>query len=258
MTSSLFETITPDAFTYLDRVASTDLGRSYKLRMLDELAIRAGETVLDLGCGPGTDLAALADAVTGTGTVIGVDHDRSSADAATERTAGRGNVTVRLGDIHELELPDNSADRARTDRVLQHVADPARALGEARRVLRPGGRLVMGEPDWGTLTVDHPDSGLSRAYTRYVTDEAVRNARIGSRLARLAADAGFAVPTVVPVTPVFRDVRAADRILGLERTARRAADAGYFTEEAVRRWLDHLVDGPFLAAVTLFIVVAEA
>ncbi|MFJ2796442.1 hypothetical protein ACIPDW_38045 [Streptomyces sp. NPDC087290] len=80
MTSSVFETITPDAFAYLDRVASTDPGRSYKLRMLDELAIRAGETVLDL--------AALADAVTGTGTVIGVDHDRASADAATDRTAG--------------------------------------------------------------------------------------------------------------------------------------------------------------------------
>ncbi|MFF9571889.1 methyltransferase domain-containing protein [Streptomyces sp. NPDC014685] len=257
MNSSLFETTVPEPIAYLDRVAATDLGRSYKKRMLDELGVEPGRTVADLGCGPGTDLGALADAVTATGAVIGVDHDESAVATAGERTAGRDNVTVLLGDLHELPLPDGSVDRARTDRVLQHVADPARALREARRVLRPGGRLVMGEPDWGTLTVDHPDSELSRAYTRYVTDEAVRNARIGSQLPRLAVDAGFAVPRVLPITSVFRDVRAADGILGLERTTRRAVEAGHLTGEAARRWLDHLAGGPFLAAVTFYLVVAE-
>jgi ubiquinone/menaquinone biosynthesis C-methylase UbiE len=257
MTSPAFETATPDPIVYLDRVAATDLGRSYKNRMLDELEIRPGQTVLDLGCGPGTDLNALAEAVTATGKVIGVDHDQATTDAARARTAKQSTVTVRLGDIHDLPLPDRTADRARTDRVLQHVADPAQALREARRVLRPGGRLVMSEPDWNTLTVDHPDSGLSRTYTQYVTDKVVRNARIGSQLARLAAGAGFAVPAVIPVTPVFRDAQAADKILGLERTTHRAVDAGYLTEEAARRWLDHLAAGPFLAAVTFYIVVAE-
>ncbi|MFF1905116.1 methyltransferase domain-containing protein [Kitasatospora sp. NPDC058218] len=258
VTSAAFETATPDPIVYLDRVAATDLGRSYKGRMLDELDLRPGQTALDLGCGPGTDLASLARAVTATGAVIGVDHDEATVDAARERTADQHAVTVRLGDIHELPLPDHTADRARTDRVLQHVADPARALREIHRVLRPGGRLVMGEPDWDTLAVDHPDSDLSRAYTRYVTDEVVRNARIGRQLPRLATAAGFAVPTVIPITPVFRDARAADRILGLERTTRRATAAGYLTEEGARRWLDHLSTGPFLATVTFYIVVAES
>ncbi|WP_323182271.1 methyltransferase domain-containing protein [Kitasatospora purpeofusca] len=125
MPSTVFETATPDPIAYLDRVAATDLGRSYKRRMLDELDIHPGQTVLDLGCGPGTDLASLAEAVTGTGTVIGVDRDPAAVEAARERTADRRTVTVRLGDIHDLPLPDHAADRARTDRVLQHVADPA-------------------------------------------------------------------------------------------------------------------------------------
>ena len=258
MSSSTFETVTPDPIVYLDRLAATDLGRFYKKRMLDELGIRPGHTVLDLGCGPGTDLSALAEAATASGTVIGIDHDQAAVDAAGDRTAKQSTVTVRLGDIHDLALPDRTADRARTDRVLQHLADPVLALREVHRVLRPGGRLVMGEPDWDTLTVDHPDSGLSRTYTQYVTDKVIRNARIGRQLARLAAGAGFTVPAVIPVTPVFRDAQAADKILGLERTTQRAVAAGYLTEEAARRWLDHLTNGPFLAAVTFYIVVAES
>jgi ubiquinone/menaquinone biosynthesis C-methylase UbiE len=258
MTSSLFETVTPDRVAYLDRVAATDVGRSYKSRMFGELGIRPGQAVVDLGCGPGTDLSALAEAVTANGTVTGIDHDQAALDIATDRTAEQSVVTVLLGDLHDLPLPDDSADRARTDRVLQHVADPVQALREARRVLRPGGRLVMGEPDWHTLTVDHPEGDLSRAYTQYVTDKVVRNARIGSQLARLAADTGFAVPAVIPVTPVFRDAQTADKILGLERTTHRAVTDGYLSEEAARRWLDHLAGGPFLAAFTFYIVVAEA
>ncbi|WP_043262765.1 methyltransferase domain-containing protein [Streptomyces sp. CT34] len=258
MTSTLFESVAPDAHVYLDRLAATDLGRSYKGRMLNALEIRPGQTVLDLGCGPGTDLGRLAEAVTATGRVIGVDHDQAAVDAAGERTAEQRTVTVQLGDIHDLPLSDRMADRARTDRVLQHVADPVRALYEIRRVLRSGGRVVMGEPDWGTLTVDHPDGDLSRAYTRYVTDRVIRNARIGMQLPRLAAEAGFAVPTVIPVTPVLRDVQEADKILGLERTTQRALAAGYLTEEAAHRWLEHLASGPFLATVTFYIVVAES
>ncbi|MEY9937060.1 ubiquinone/menaquinone biosynthesis C-methylase UbiE [Streptacidiphilus sp. MAP5-52] len=251
------------------------LGRAYKTRMLDELDARPGQTVVDLGCGPGTDLDALADAVVDGGSgaegagvgstavgsvvvrgaVVGVDHDQAAVAKARERTAGRPGVTVQQADLHHLPLPDGFADRARTDRVLQHVADPAQALREMRRVLRPGGRIVLGEPDWATLAVDHPESELSDAYTRFVSTQVVRNGRIGRQLPRLAVEAGFRVPAVLPVTPVFRDVREADAILGLERTTRRAVTAGYFTEDEAQRWLDHLTRGPFLATVTFQIVV---
>jgi hypothetical protein len=116
----------------------------------------------------------------------------------------------------------------------------------------------MGEPDWDNLTIDHPDSDLSRAYTQYVTDKVIRNPRIGRQLTRLAAGAGFTVLTVIPVTPAFRHAQAADKILGLERTTQRATAAGYFTEGTARRRLDHLAGGPFLAAMTFYVVVAES
>ncbi|MGW4032547.1 methyltransferase domain-containing protein [Streptomyces sp. NPDC004838] len=253
----VFETAVPDEVGYLDRTAASDVGRAYKRVLFDALDARPGQTVLDLGCGPGTDLEALARAVTDSGAVIGVDSSPEMTGRARERTAGLSAVDVRDGDVHRLPLADGSVDRARTDRVLQHVADPATALAEARRVLRPGGRLVMGEPDWDSLAVDYPDLDVPRAYARHITDRIVRNGVIGRQLARLATDAGFTVPAVVPVTSVFRDVRAADAILGLQRTTERAVAAGYLSAEVSRQWLDHLAEEPFFAAVTLYVVVAE-
>ncbi|MDT0461402.1 methyltransferase domain-containing protein [Streptomyces gibsoniae] len=131
--------------------------------MLDELDVRPGHTALDLGCGPGTDFEALAAAVTATGTVLGIDHDQAIVEAARARTADQPVVDVRSGDVHDLTLPDHCADRARTDRVSQHVSDPRLALSEVHRVLRPGGRLVMGEPDWETP--ETPGAGRQRSTT---------------------------------------------------------------------------------------------
>ncbi|MFI2210605.1 methyltransferase domain-containing protein [Streptomyces sp. NPDC020141] len=260
VTERVFEAVAPDETVYLDRVAATDAGRVYKGLMLDALDARPGQTVLDLGCGPGTDLAALAGAVGGSGAVIGVDISEEMVGRARARTAdpAAAEVEVVRGDLHSLPLADRSADRARTDRVMQHVADPARVLTEALRVLRPGGRLVMGEPDWDSLAVDHPDLGTARAYTRRLADREVRNGVVGRQLARLATGAGFTVPAVVPVPSVFRDVEAADAVLGLRRNTERAVADGYLTEDAGREWLDHLATGPFFAAVTLYVVVAEA
>ncbi|GBQ00233.1 hypothetical protein SSP531S_16470 [Streptomyces spongiicola] len=258
LSGRVFESAVPDEVGYLDQLAATDAARSYKSVMLDALDARPGETALDLGCGPGTDLSTLAKAVSPSGRVIGIDSSQEMVEQARRRTENLPAVEVELGDIHTLPLKDGSIDRARTDRVLQHVADPAQALAEARRVLRPGGRLVMGEPDWDSLTIDYPDLEVSRAYTRHVTDKVVRNGAIGRQLARLALDAGFAVPTVVPITSVFRDVQAADQVLGLQRNTERAVSAGYLPALASQGWLHHLATGPFFAAVTLYVVVAEA
>ncbi|MDT0414800.1 methyltransferase domain-containing protein [Streptomyces sp. DSM 41982] len=256
--TDLFERAVPDPAAYLDRLAATDAARTYKAVILDALDARPGATALDLGCGSGADLGPLADAVGPTGKVVGVELLPGLAERARERTRATAHIGVVAGDLHALPFPDGSADLARTDRGLQHVVAPARALAEIRRVLRPGGRLVMGEPDWDSLAIDHPDLGLARAYTRHVADRIVRNGVIGRQLPRLAREAGFAVRGVVPVTSVFREVEAADRVLGLRRTTERAVAAGGLSAAEAERWLGHLATEPFHAAVTLHVVVAEA
>src|SRR4030095_218194 len=120
-------------------------------------------------------------------------------------------------------------DRAHTDRVLQHVADPSRVLAEVHRVLGPDGGAVFAEPDWDTLVIDFPRPQVAVAYRRCITDQVVRNSRIGRQLPRLAEAVGLTVTRIVPVTAVFRDANEADRILGFHRVTQRAVAAGYLT-----------------------------
>ncbi|MFJ8443056.1 methyltransferase domain-containing protein [Kitasatospora griseola] len=253
VTGRLFETVVPDRIAYQERLAATDQVRAYKQVLLDALDARPGHLVLDWGCGPGTDLDALARAVTARGRVLGIDHDPEMV----RRAAALPHAHVLHADVHRLPLAADSADRVRTDRLLQHLADVPRALGEAHRVLRPGGRLVAAEPDWDTLAVDHPDLDIARAWTRHLADRMVRNPVIGRQLPRLAAQSGLDVRAVVPVTSVYREVRAADEVLGLHRNTERAVAAGYLTRRQADDFLDHLAHGPFLASVTLHVVTAE-
>jgi ubiquinone/menaquinone biosynthesis C-methylase UbiE len=255
--AEIFEAAVPDRIGYQDRIAATEFAQAYKQLAVEALAVRPGQTALDLGCGPGTDLAALAEAVTPSGAVFGIDSSAEMLERARARSAELPQVALQRGDIHALPYADASIDRAHTDRVLQHVAEPARVLAEARRVLRPGGRLVMAEPDWETLAIDHPELELSRAYTRHIAERIVRNGALGRQLARLAAGAGFTVAAVLPVVSVFRDVRKADQVLGIRRNTERAVAAGYFSAEEAQRWLDHLVEGPFLASATLHLTVVD-
>jgi hypothetical protein len=106
------------------------------------------------------------------------------------------------------------------------------------------------------LTVDYLDLSVVRSYTRFVTDQVVRNGFIGRQLPRLATAAGFTIERVVPITAVFRDAATADKTLGFHRVTERAVAAGYLTDRAARLWLNHLATQPFFASATLFVVVA--
>lgn len=247
----------PDPISYLDQVAASVPGRAYKRRVLRLLDLRPGQTVVDMGCGPGTDLGTMAAAVAPGGRVVGVDRDPAMVAEAAARVGGRPGVEIRSGDVHALPLSDGSVDRARTDRVLQHVEDPAGALAEFRRVARPGGRIVMAEPDWEGLLIDSRDPDMGRGLTRFITTKIVRNATVGRGLARLCAEAGLTVRSVVAVAPVLRDFDTADRLLGLRRNVLRAVEAGRLGT-AAEEWVEELRGRPFLASFLMFLVTAEA
>jgi ubiquinone/menaquinone biosynthesis C-methylase UbiE len=247
---------TPDPIGYLDAAAATTVARDIKQRLLARLDVRPGQTVLDVGCGPGTDLGHLVDAAGPTGSVLGIDIDPAMVDAARRRFAGVDQVEVQPGDAHALDLPTASVDRARADRILQHVDDPAQVLTELRRVIRPGGLVGLAEPDWDTLAVDDVDLETSRAFTRFVSGK-TRTGTIGRQLTRLATAAGLSVSTVEAHCVLFRDFDAGEQLLGLRRNAVRAVQAGRLSPASASGWLDRLTAGEFLASFTFYTVTAR-
>lgn len=241
-----------NAIGYLDAVARHDSARAYKQRLLSALDVWRRHTVLDVGCGPGSDLVDLA--ATGAEWVIGIDADPEVVAAARARTEEYPAVAVHLGDAAALPLADSMVDRARLDRVLHQVASPAAVFAELRRVLRPDGIAVVAQPDWDTVTVDPGDVRVGRAVREFVCDRVVPGATVGRRVARLAERAGFEVDLHV-TAPVIRDFPAADEILGLRRNAERAVGAGALAPDVARRWLRELGTTPFLATFLLFTAV---
>src|SRR6185369_2037727 len=103
-----------------------------------------GETVVEIGLGTGGLLPALAAKAA---KVIGVDHSPAMLEEARRRLAlaGLAGLDLRLGEMTHLPLPDKGADCAVLNMVLHHAADPQAVLAEIRRILTPGGTLVLAD-----------------------------------------------------------------------------------------------------------------
>lgn len=110
--------------------------------------LRAGLSVLDVGCGPGTITADLAARVApATVTAVEQTEDALGLARAEARQRGVQNVSFVTSDVHKLDLPDDTFDVVHAHQVLQHVADPVQALREMRRVCVPGGIVAVREAD---------------------------------------------------------------------------------------------------------------
>lgn len=121
--------------------------------VLAALGPRPGERVLDLGVGPGLLAAAVAVRVGPAGRVHGVDlsADMLAIAAARDPGPGAAPITLAEGPVSALDVPDESFDAAVCTQVYEYVDDVGAALAEARRVLRPGGRLVILDTDWDSI-----------------------------------------------------------------------------------------------------------
>src|SRR5262245_42091536 len=124
-----------------DRLREELFGDRFHLEALGALA-DSGWIAGDLGCGTGQVSAALAPFVA---RVIAIDSSAAMLQAAKRRLAGVENVELRRGDLEALPVDDSRLDVALLMLVLHHVPEPEKALAEVARVLRPGGRAIVGD-----------------------------------------------------------------------------------------------------------------
>jgi SAM-dependent methyltransferase len=131
--------------------------RSHRRRTAENSAgyllprLAAGQSLLDVGCGPGTITADLARLVAPL-LVTALEQTAEALTLAREEIARRGvgNVEFMVGDVHDLlDIPDDAYDVVHAHQVVAHLADPIRALREMRRVCRPGGVVAVRDGDYG-------------------------------------------------------------------------------------------------------------
>ena len=151
------------------------------------LALKPGEHVLDVGSGPGFLAAEMAEEVGPEGRVAGVDPSESMLALACRNAPG---AEFRAGGAIELPFPDASFDAVVSTQVLEYVEDVAAALAEARRVLRPGGRVLVLDTDWdSTVWRTAEPERMRRVMAAWA--EHLADPYLPRRLPRLLREAGL-------------------------------------------------------------------
>ena len=158
-----------------------------------QLRLAQGERVLDVGCGLGEAALGLAQDLGDGGEVVGVDvSERMLRVARSNASAARCRVRFTVGDACSLDEPDNSFDAVRSERTLQWLVDPAAAVAEMVRVVRPGGRVSLIDTDWSTFAIQVGDGALAALVSDAMRTERDRPSHVGRRLHLLVAAAGCA------------------------------------------------------------------
>jgi ubiquinone/menaquinone biosynthesis C-methylase UbiE len=230
------------ARAWLEEQAAHPFIREVGQRSMEALDLRAGERVLDVGCGTGVFLPAVAAVVGSGGRVVGLDHSEAFLREARARVADQGLeavVSLVSADAQRLPFDDDSFDAAHTERVLMHLEDPDGAIRELRRVVRPGGRVVCAEIHARGAAMDHPDHELIERLTQAASH--MRNPWMGLELRRRFVSAGLEdvrVQAVINVEETLDPEEATEfRALAKELTA-----SGVLDRASAEGVVDTMVD----------------
>ncbi|HEY3727480.1 MAG TPA: methyltransferase domain-containing protein [Solirubrobacteraceae bacterium] len=213
--------------------------RRQVLTLLDP---RPGERILDLGSGPGLLAEEIAVAVGAGGGVEGVDISDSMLAIARERTPppGAGPIGYTAADALALPFGSGTFDAIVSTQVYEYVADIPSALIEARRVLRPSGRLVILDTDWDSIVWHSRDpQRMERVLSTW--DQHLADPQLPRILPRLLRRAGFTEMTV-EVLPILNVGFDPDTLSAgaLETIARFVRGRGDISETEADAWAEDL------------------
>jgi arsenite methyltransferase len=221
------------------------------------LGLRRGERVLDVGSGPGLLAAEMAEVVGPEGAVHGVDPSESMLAMADAR--GVRGTEFHAGDALALPFGDGSFDAAVATQVYEYVDDMPAALAEAHRILRPGGRLLVLDTDWGSIVWRSSDDERMRRVLR-AWDEHLADPHLPRRLTALLREAGFGVARreAIPLLNAGYDERTFSHyLIGFIRAFVPGRQG--LTEADVSAWAEDLVaqDDDYFFSLNRYVFVAE-
>lgn len=244
LSRSMAGMFTDSLIALLDRADVLPGAAELRARTYDLL--HPGSPVVDVGCGAGRAVAELNERGV---RAIGVDISEQMVAAARTRWPGGD---FRLGDAYRLPLGDGEVAGYRADKVFHDLDAPARALAEARRVLAPGGRVVLVGQDWDTIVIDS-DFPLVTRNIVHARAVATTNPRAARQYWALLLDAGSSEVTVEVHTAVFTDAAMLPMLTGMAEVARAG---GVDTRAWLAEQTERARAGRLFVAVPLFVAAA--
>jgi SAM-dependent methyltransferase len=220
-------------------VAAGKLLAPVKARSHALLKLRPGYRALDVGCGTGIDTRAMARQVGPEGRVCGVDADPemvAAADAAARDAGISDQVEHRVASAEDLPYPDDHFAAVRSERLFMHLSNPAAALAEMVRVTSPGGRIVVVDPDWGTLSITSQHLETERKLARVRAERCLENGYSGRRLFHLFQEAGLSSVQVELQALFLTEEPLARFISRLDEVEAEAERAGIVSSEDLALW----------------------
>jgi ubiquinone/menaquinone biosynthesis C-methylase UbiE len=237
----------------LDAAETMPGAAQLRQRSYDLLRLPRRATVVDVGCGTGRAVAELAELAEPGAHAIGVDPDPAMLAAARSRFP---DIDLRDADAAHLPLGEGEAHGYRADKVYHVLPDPNAALAETRRVLAPGGRIVLLGQDWDTLIIDSDQPELTRRIVHARADT-LPHPRIARAYRNLLLDAGFHDVHLEVHTAVFTDTTMLPILTGHTTAAR---EAGAISDEQADNWVSEQTgraqDGRLLVAIPMFLAAA--
>ncbi|NIK55546.1 methyltransferase domain-containing protein [Kribbella shirazensis] len=214
--------------SFLERIEGRPGAAELRAASYRMLALKRGATCVDVGCGAGH---AVAELVKKGLKVTGIDPDPEAVEAARERAPG---AMFHVAHSGELPLEDGSMDGYRALRLFHLLEDPVPTIAEAHRVLRPGGRIVVGGQDYGFVLIDSSDQDLTDVIRLGLESRTV-SPRAARTLRDVLLDAGFHDVEVNVHTEVVTDYKLIAQ--QLRAAAAAAVEKALITQDDADSWL---------------------
>jgi ubiquinone/menaquinone biosynthesis C-methylase UbiE len=165
-----------------------------------------------------------------------------------------------MGKPQNLQLADGSFEACWSEMLLEHVSDPANVIAEMVRVTKPGGRILLFEPDYSTLVIDATDRTTTKSIISGISSS-VPTPWVGRTLFGLLKANGLQDVIIIPTPLMFYDLRNATKLLRLNAIAKMVVRQEPAKSQNLKRWFSDLrrrhAAGVFFACMLYFTAITR-
>jgi ubiquinone/menaquinone biosynthesis C-methylase UbiE len=242
----------------LDTMHGLEFFRTYKKETFALMQLAPGSHAADVGCGTGEDARHLAELVGENGGVVGFDVSEAMLKEARVRKSGSfANLKFVHSSAEKLKFESNVFDAIRADRVLTHVPDTSGALREMVRVVKPGGRVIVSEPDMPGCWVTNQHHAITDRIMKAIAESCV-HPYVARDMYHHFWDAGLIDIRLILRSVALVDPDPVEKILKFSAAIEAMIAAEELSSDEAALWMSEFEErrkaDRFLGGVTIFIV----